>query len=75
MTGRKTNLVIITHATHSLKDITMLKTLSNVITNEDGATLVEYGLVVALIAAVAVVAVTALGNKVIGIFTGITAAI
>jgi pilus assembly protein Flp/PilA len=51
----------------------MLKNLSNVLTNEDGATLVEYGLVVALIAAVAVVAVTALGAKVVAIFTGITA--
>lgn len=53
----------------------MLKNLTNVLTNEDGATLVEYGLVVALIAAVAVVAVTALGNKVVAIFNGITAAI
>jgi pilus assembly protein Flp/PilA len=50
----------------------MLKNLSNVITNEDGATLVEYGLVVALIAAVAVVSVTALGKSVVAVFTGIT---
>jgi pilus assembly protein Flp/PilA len=50
----------------------MLKTLSNVMTNEDGATLVEYGLVVALIAAVAVVAVTALGNKIVTTFQTIT---
>jgi pilus assembly protein Flp/PilA len=50
----------------------MLKTLSNVMTNEDGATLVEYGLVVALIAAVAVVAVTALGTKINTTFKNIT---
>jgi len=53
----------------------MLKTLTNVMTNEDGATLVEYGLVVALIAAVAVVAVTALGKQVVTIFDNITKAI
>jgi pilus assembly protein Flp/PilA len=50
----------------------VLKNLTNVLTNEDGATLVEYGLVVALIAAVAVVSVTALGAKVVGVFTSIT---
>ena len=53
----------------------MLKNLSSVLTNEDGATLVEYGLVVALIAAVAVVAVTALGKQVTAIFTNITKSI
>jgi len=56
----------------SLKEIIMLKSLSNLLTNEDGATLVEYGLVVALIAAVAVVAVTALGAKVNTTFANIT---
>ncbi len=53
----------------------MLKSLKNLMINEDGATLVEYGLVVALIAAVAVVAVTALGTKVVGIFNNIKTAI
>ena len=53
----------------------MINSLKNLLVNEDGATLVEYGLVVALIAAVAVVAVTALGTKVTGIFTGITSKI
>lgn len=51
----------------------MFKSIVNVLNNEDGATLVEYGLVVALIAAVAVVSVTALGKAVVGVFTGITA--
>ncbi len=42
--------------------------------NEGGATLVEYALVVGLIGGVAIVILTALGNDVAGIFTGITAA-
>jgi pilus assembly protein Flp/PilA len=42
---------------------------------ERGATAVEYGLMVALIAAVIVVAVAALGTKVNGIFTSVTTAI
>jgi len=42
---------------------------------DEGATAVEYGLMVALIAAVIVVAVTALGTTLNGIFTGITTAI
>ena len=38
--------------------------MSDTFTNEDGATLVEYGLIVALIAVVAVVAVRTLGTTV-----------
>jgi pilus assembly protein Flp/PilA len=53
----------------------MLKSITNVLTNEDGATLVEYALVVGLIAAVAVVAVTALGAKVVTMFQNITKAV
>jgi pilus assembly protein Flp/PilA len=49
----------------------VLKTLTNVLTNEDGATLVEYGLVVALIAVVAIASVTLLGKTITGIFTNI----
>jgi pilus assembly protein Flp/PilA len=37
-----------------------------------GATAVEYGLLVGLIAAVIIVAVTALGTRISGLFTGIT---
>jgi pilus assembly protein Flp/PilA len=40
--------------------------------DDRGATAVEYGLLVALIAGVIVVAVTALGTKVSGLFTTIT---
>jgi len=39
---------------------------------EEGATMVEYGLMVALIAVVCIAAVTALGLAVRGTFTGIT---
>lgn len=42
---------------------------------DEGATAVEYGLMVALIAAVIVVAVTALGGKLNTMFTSITNAI
>ncbi|MGO8750725.1 MAG: Flp family type IVb pilin [Thermoguttaceae bacterium] len=42
---------------------------------EEGATMVEYGLMVALIAAVCVTAVTSLGTKVSGLFTSIAGSI
>ncbi|MDP2624301.1 MAG: Flp family type IVb pilin [Actinomycetota bacterium] len=42
---------------------------------EDGATMVEYGLMVALIAVVALLAVTALGVSVRDIFQGIADAL
>ena len=41
--------------------------------DETGATAVEYGLMVALIAAVIIAAVTALGGTLNGMFTGISA--
>lgn len=50
--------------------------LSRLISRDDrGATAVEYGLMVALIAAAIVVAVTALGVKLDGIFAAVTTAI
>jgi pilus assembly protein Flp/PilA len=42
---------------------------------EDGATMVEYGLMVALIAVVCLVAVTALGVNVAGIFQSIATSV
>jgi pilus assembly protein Flp/PilA len=39
--------------------------------DQDGATLVEYGLVVGLISGVAIVVLSALGNSVAGIFSKI----
>jgi len=44
---------------------------SRFLTREEGATMVEYGLMVALIAVVAVAAVGTLGTSVSGVFTGI----
>jgi pilus assembly protein Flp/PilA len=44
-------------------------------TQEDGATMVEYGLMVALIAVVCLVAVTALGVNISGIFTSIAGSV
>jgi pilus assembly protein Flp/PilA len=42
---------------------------------DEGATAVEYGLMVALIAVVIIVAVTALGSKLSGLFTSVTSSI
>jgi pilus assembly protein Flp/PilA len=60
-----------------LKFYISLHTYMTGLLNRDdrGATAVEYGLMVALIAAVIVVAVTALGAKLNTIFTGVTTAI
>ena len=44
-------------------------------TEESGATMVEYALMVALVAAVCVVAVTALGNAISGKFTAVAGSI
>ena len=45
--------------------------VANFIKGEDGATMVEYGLMVALIAAVCVGAVTTLGTNLTGKFTSV----
>ena len=42
---------------------------------DEGATAVEYGLMVALIAVVIIVAVTALGSKLSGLFTSVSSSI
>ena len=47
----------------------------NLVKNEDGAALVEYGLLVGLIAAVCVVAITALGTTINGYFITINGAL
>jgi pilus assembly protein Flp/PilA len=44
-------------------------TLRSLLANEDGATLVEYSLVVALISVACVVAITYLGGKVKSLFS------
>lgn len=42
---------------------------------EEGATMVEYGLMVALIAVVCIIAVTALGTSISGLFDGVATTI
>jgi len=53
----------------------VFKYLRKLAGDDDGATLVEYSLVVMLIAAVAIVILTAIGKDVAGIFTGILPAL
>jgi pilus assembly protein Flp/PilA len=47
----------------------MLATLKSLIRDEEGATMVEYGLLVALIAMVALVAITVLGQNLSTLFS------
>jgi Flp pilus assembly pilin Flp len=53
----------------------VLKTSRKLADNECGATLVEYSLVLMLIAAVSLVVLTAIGKDVAGIFSGILPAL
>ena len=50
----------------------MRKTFSRFVKNEEGAALVEYGLLVGLIAVVCITAVTLLGKQIEQAFTTIT---
>jgi pilus assembly protein Flp/PilA len=51
----------------------MRKLVSRFVHNEEGAALVEYGLLVGLIAVVCITAVTLLGTQINEVFTNITA--
>jgi pilus assembly protein Flp/PilA len=53
----------------------MRKLVSRFVKNDDGATMVEYGLLVVLIALVAAAGATTLGNGLNTIFGGIGAAV
>lgn len=53
----------------------MFTSLSNLLRDDSGATMVEYGIMVALIAAVCIGVVTTLGTKVQGAFTTINTAL
>lgn len=53
----------------------MLKRLQRVLRDEEGATMVEYGLMVALIAVVAMVAVETLGGDIKTMFDNVAAKI
>jgi pilus assembly protein Flp/PilA len=60
--------------THHPGDILMhtVTTLAELLKNEDGATAIEYGLIAALIAVAAVVAMTAVGTNLTALFNSIT---
>jgi pilus assembly protein Flp/PilA len=53
----------------------MITTLKTMIRDEEGATMVEYGLLVALIALVAIAGVTLLGGKLNNLFSNVAASI
>ena len=53
----------------------MVKHIVRFMREEDGATAVEYGLMVALIAAVIIVSVTALGTNIAAQFTTVATAV
>jgi pilus assembly protein Flp/PilA len=57
------------------KALVKLQTRLHTMKNEEGATAVEYGLMVALIAAVIVVVVAALGGKLTSVFAEVGGAI
>ncbi len=51
----------------------MLQVLNRLVREEDGQGMVEYGLILALIAIVVIAAVTGIGEKLVEIFNGISA--
>lgn len=53
----------------------MLKTLQSLLRDDAGATMVEYGIMVALIAAVCIAVVTTLGQNVSNAFSNVNASI
>jgi pilus assembly protein Flp/PilA len=53
----------------------MIRSFTSIIRDEDGATMVEYGLLVALIALVALGAITALGVNLSALFTNVGSSI
>jgi len=55
--------------------MTMKKFISKFMSDESGATAIEYGLIAALIAVVIIAAVTALGTNISAAFTDVSTAI
>lgn len=53
----------------------MLARLTKFVTNEDGATAIEYGLIAALVSVAAIGALTALGNSLNNLFTTVSSSI
>ncbi|MBD3845367.1 Flp family type IVb pilin [Bosea sp. SSUT16] len=50
----------------------MTNVFARFVKDESGATAIEYGLIAALVAVVAITGMTALGTKLSGLFTGIS---
>jgi pilus assembly protein Flp/PilA len=57
---------------HLSKDLQMRKLISRLRSDEEGAALIEYGMLVGLIAVVCVVAVQLLGTQINTVFTNLT---
>lgn len=55
-----------------LKEIHMTKFVKSFLSNESGATAIEYGLIAALIAVAAIAAMTTLGEKLDSTFTNVS---
>ena len=53
----------------------MLHTLKSIVRDEEAATMVEYGLLVALIAMVALVGVTTLGTNLSSLFNSVSSSV
>jgi len=53
----------------------MIKTLKSMIRDDEGATMVEYGLMVALVAVVCIVAVKLLGTNLSSLFNNVAGSI
>ncbi len=53
----------------------MLSTIKSMFRDEEGATMVEYALMVALVAVVAIAAVTLLGKSLSGVFSTVAATV
>lgn len=53
----------------------MIQNIASMIRDEEGATMVEYGLLVALIAMVALIAVTVLGQNLSKLFSTVAATV
>lgn len=49
----------------------MLNKMKNIVTNEEGQGMVEYGLILALVAVVVIAALTLLGPKIANVFTNV----
>lgn len=60
---------------YTYKEIHMVTTFKSMIRDEEGATMVEYGLLVALIAMVALVGVTTLGANLKSLYTTVAGSV